>query len=294
VKKRGDIDVILNFLKKFDNKKILLIAKEAGLNILKHTNGGEFRFKELEDRFELVFEDFSNSINLKAFKRGYSSTNTLGIGLVLLLNISDEVEIIPKREGKIFRFVVYKIEKKEYCVFSKKFDDIKAFLKVYPFLTITTSGDCGIFEKVDGGYYFALWDIAGHGNKEVYNYSKMLKKYILAFRYFELEEIIDIISHLFKKRAALVIGRIYDKIMFYHFGNIRYIYKNKIHLLENGYLGENTKGEKIELLRDDINFFTDGIFVNKVITTYKELSRVIRERDNDDAAILVILNRKSE
>ena len=275
----------------FDNK-VTLVIREAGLNIVKHTKGGEFLFYSLEDKYRLVFSDISDGFDIKkAFVKGFSSSKTLGIGLNLLINIVDYMEIIPKKNGTIFIFEMYKKEKKEYCLFSKKFKHCEVFLKTNPFLSITTSGDCGIFEKVGKKFLFALWDIEGHGSQEVYSASKKLKKLILTFKHFDLKDSIDVINYLFcfSKRASLIIGEIKQDIFLYQFGNVKF--------LQNGFISPSTKGifgmtilEKKEynLPIDNIALFSDGIKLNTIPFSYEELSNLLKNKELDDASILSI------
>ena len=104
LKTKQDLDELLHFLIAFE-KRILLVAKEAGLNILKHAKRGEVRIYQIKNGLKLVFEDFSNSLDIKkAFLKGYSTSKTLGIGLNLILNVVDEMEIIPKKDGKILGY----------------------------------------------------------------------------------------------------------------------------------------------------------------------------------------------
>ena len=286
LKTKQDLDEVLHFLIPFE-KRILLVAKEAGLNILKHAKRGEVRIYKIKNGLKLVFEDFSNSLDIKrAFLKGYSTSKTLGIGLNLILNVVDEMEIIPKKDGKIFNFIFYFEEKIEYCVFKKEFE-IKAFLKVSPFLSITTNGDCGIFEKVNNRYFFSLWDIAGHGSKEVYKASKELKKILLAFRYFPLDDIIEIANYLMQKEAAAVIGEIDKKIRFFHCGNIRF-FRGSYFSYESDFLGGGQNFKEFEFDLRNITFFTDGVDVYKEILSFEELSNVLRDKKNDDAGILAI------
>jgi len=286
---------LISSLFSFD-KKLVLIIKEAGLNIIKHTKGGEFTFYSLKDKYRLIFDDISDGFDInKAFIKGFSSSKTLGIGLNLLLNIVDFMEIIPKKDGTIFIFDVYKKEKKEYCLFHKDFNNFKAFLKTDPFLSITTCGDCGIFEKVGKKFLFALWDIEGHGSKNVYLASKKLKKIILAFKHFDIKESIDIINYLFydSKRASLIIGEIKDKIFLYQFGNVKFLYNNSISQSAMGIFGMKILDKKEYILEiDDIALFSDGIRLNKIPSSYEELREILKDKELDDASILSIKVKK--
>lgn len=284
-----DVYEVLHFLMPF-GEKFVLLAKEAGLNIIKHCGRGVFRFFKLKDGYRLVFEDFNKRFDIKkAFLKGYSTSKTLGIGLNLMIKLCDEFEIIPKKNGKVFVFYFYEKERVQYCVFNKEYEDIKAFLKVSPYISVTTNGDCGIFEKVKEGYFFAFWDIAGHGCADVYVSSKKLKKLLLGFRFFGLEDILEIVKYLYEgKDAALVIGEIKKNITFFHFGNIRYFYGGKSVYKESPFFKESLKNTKIELSKDDIVFFSDGIDINKSIDSYEKLSKVLKTKKEDDAGALVI------
>jgi len=274
------------------NNKLILIIREAGLNIVKHTKGGKFIFYSLEDKYRLIFDDISNAFDIKkAFIKGFSSSKTLGIGLNLLINIVDNMEIIPKKNGTTFIFEVYKKQKKEYCLFHKKFKKLEAFLKTNPFLSITTSGDCGVFEKINKKYLFALWDIEGHGSKEVYLASKKLKKFILAFKHFDLKESIDVINYLFygSKKASMIIGEIKENIFLYQFGNVKFLHNNFISQSTKGIFGMSIL-EKKEYILDinDIAIFSDGIKIDTIPSSYEELSQMLKNKDLDDASILSI------
>ncbi|MEO1923959.1 MAG: hypothetical protein ABGX25_05550 [Nautiliaceae bacterium] len=284
-----DVYDILHFLIPF-GKKFVLVAKEAGLNIIKHASKGVFKFFKLKNGYKLVFEDFFNNLDIKkAFLIGYSTSKTLGIGLNLIINLVDCFEIIPKQKGKIFIFYLFDKEKVQYCVFSKEFDDIKAFLKVSPYISITTNGDCGIFEKVGKKYFFAFWDIVGHGHEEVYHSSKKLKKLLFGFRFFELKDILEVVRYLYKgKDAALVLGEIKESILFFHFGNIRYFYKGKSFYKESPFFKSSLKDTRISLPRDDIIFFSDGIDIVRNINSFEELSKILKNKKEDDAGILLI------
>jgi len=286
LKKREDLCEVVQFLMPFE-KRVLLVAKEAGFNVLKHAGRGEVRIYNIKNGLKLVFEDFTNTLDIKkAFLKGYSTSKTLGIGLNLILNIVDEMEIIPKRDGKIFNFVFYFKEKIEYCVFKKEFD-IKAFLKVSPYISITTNGDCGIFEKVNDRYFFSLWDIAGHGSEEVYKASKELRKILLAFKYFPLEDIVEVTNYLMQKEAAAVIGEIKEKIRFFHCGNIRF-FKGSYFSYESDFLGGGRAFREFCFNKENITFFSDGIDINKEILSFEELSEIIKHKKEDDAGILAI------
>ena len=286
---------LISDLYSFD-KKLVLIIREAGLNIVKHTKGGEFTFYSLEDKYRLIFDDISDGFDIKtSFKKGFSSSKTLGIGLNLLINIVDFMEIIPKKDGTIFIFDVYKKEKKEYCLFCKEFNNFKAFLKTDPFLSITTCGDCGIFENTGKKFLFALWDIEGHGSQEVYLASKKLKKLILAFKHFDIKESINIINYLFcdSRRASLIIGEIKDKIFLYQFGNVNFLYNNSISQSAMGIFGMKILKKKEYILEiDDIALFSDGIRLNKIPYSYEGLSQTLKNKELDDASILSIKVRK--
>jgi anti-sigma regulatory factor (Ser/Thr protein kinase) len=290
IKNRTDIVQISAFLKNIDNR-LVIIFREAGLNILKHTKKGVFSFIDLKNRYQLVFDDISNGLNIKkAFIKGFSKTKTLGIGLNVLLNISDEVEIIPKTNGTKFIFTIYKEEKKEFCLFNKNYENISAFMKTSPFLTISTSGDCGIFEKIKDKYLFALWDIEGHGNKEVYEASKELKKLILTFKYYPLSESLEIINYLFSKRASMIIGEITDNIKLFQFGNVNFITENQKSNSAMGIFGMKILGIKeYNLSLQDITLFSDGInLYNNKIYSYEELEKILKNKNNDDASLMVI------
>jgi len=294
IKTKEDISSISSLFS-FD-KKLALIIREAGLNIVKHTQGGKFVFYSLKDKYKLIFIDKSYGFDIKkAFIKGFSSTKTLGIGLNLLVNIVDYFEIIPKKDGTTFIFEIYKIEKKEYCLFNKKFNNMEAFLKTDPYLSITTSGDCGIFEKVGKKNIFALWDIEGHGSKEVYKNSLKLKKLILGFKYFELKDSIDVINYLFcgTKRASLIIGEIKKDIFLYQFGNIKFLQKGFISPSVKGIFGMSILEKKeYNLELDTIALFSDGIKLTKIPSSYDELSQIIKNKELDDASILVIKVKK--
>ncbi|WP_456470462.1 hypothetical protein [Caminibacter sp.] len=284
-----DVYDILHFLTPF-GKKFILVAKEAGLNIIKHASKGVFKFFKLTNGYKLVFEDFFNKIDIKkAFLRGYSTSKTLGIGLNLIINLVDSFEIIPKKEGKKFIFYFFDNEKVQYCIFSKEFEDIRAFLKVSPYLSVTTNGDCGIFEKVGEKYFFAFWDIVGHGNEDVYYSSKKLRKLLFGFRFFYLEDVLEVVRYLYNgKDAALVLGEIKENISFFHFGNIRYFYKEKSFYKESPFFKSSLKDRKITLPRDDIMFFSDGIDINRNINSFEELSKILKKKKEDDAGVLII------
>jgi anti-sigma regulatory factor (Ser/Thr protein kinase) len=293
IKTENDIIRIANFLNSID-KRALLIFKEASLNILKHTKEGKFICRNLTDRYQLIFDDISNGLNIeKAFIKGYSATNTLGIGLNVLLNVSDEVEIVPKENGTTFIFSIYKKEKKEYCLFHKQFENIEAFLKTSPYLTITTSGDCGIFEKVGDRYLFALWDIEGHGNREVYNYSKELKKYILAFKHYRVAQFLKIINYLFinKRGASMIIGEIEkSEITLFQFGNVNFISGSLKSSSAFSIFGTPTINPKrYQIPLQDIILFSDGVeLFNNKIEKYDDLEKVLKNKNEDDASIMVI------
>jgi anti-sigma regulatory factor (Ser/Thr protein kinase) len=290
IKDRNDVLVIAKSLEKIDNR-LVIIFREAGLNILKHTKKGFFYFYEYNDKYKLVFDDISDGFDIKkAFIKGFSNTKTLGIGLNVIVSLADEIEIIPKIDGTRFIFIVYKKEKKEFCLFEKRFDNIEAFLKTSPYLTITTSGDCGVFEKVDNKYLFALWDIEGHGNKRVYLASKELKKLILMFRHYPIEDSLDIINYLFSSRASMIIGEMKDEILLFQFGNVNFITKTKRSLSALSIFGmDDIVKKRYNLPLQNITLFSDGVNLHKsIIYSYEELENVLRNKNNDDASIMVI------
>jgi len=294
ITKKEDISLISSLFS-FD-KRLVLIIREAGLNIVKHTKGGKFIFYSLKDKYKLIFSDKSYGFNIKkAFIKGFSSSNTLGIGLNLLVNIVDYFEIIPKKDGTTFVFELYKTTKKDYCLFHKKFNQIEAFLKTNPYLSITTSGDCGLFEKVGKKYIFSLWDIEGHGSEDVYKNSIKLKKLILGFRYFKLKECIDVINYLFigSKRASVIIGEITNKIFLYQFGNVKFLQNNFVSSSSKGIFGMGIL-EKTEynLNLESIALFSDGIRLLKIPSSYEELSKMLQNKELDDASVLVIKVKK--
>ena len=301
---KSDINKVLFFLfNYFKDKKFLVIFKELGLNIIKHTNGGYFKFYEEENFFKFVFDDKNNKkLDIKkAFIKGYSSSKTLGIGLNVVLNLADEIDIIPKNEGTKIVVTIYKTKKIEKCLFYKK-NRFEVALKVSPFTTISQNGDCGLFSELKEKIIFALWDIEGHGSQEVYNSSVTLKKYINCFKYFDLEEMLETINYLIYssnesiKRASMVIGEIKDNLIIYQFGNVNFIVDDFKSTSQSGVLGikvlfkkryEFNKFKNIAIFSDGIDKETLKIDFSK--DAYLLADEILKKyKKEDDSSIMII------
>jgi len=301
---KDDIDKISLFLfNYFKDKKFLVIFKELGLNIIKHTNGGYFKFYEEETFFKFVFDD-KNSKRLdikKAFIKGYSTSKTLGIGLNVVLNLSDEIEIIPKSDGTKIVVIIYKTKKTEKCLFYKK-NRFEVALKVSPFTTISENGDCGLFSELKEKIIFALWDIEGHGSKEVYNSSITLKKYINCFKHFELEEMLETINYLIYssnetiKRASMVIGEIKENLVIYQFGNVNFIVDDFKSSSQSGVLGMRSLFKKRYEFNSfkNIAIFSDGISKEALKIDFSKDAYILADeilkkyKKYDDSSIMII------
>jgi len=302
---KDDINKISYFIfQYFKDRKFLIIFKELGLNIIKHTNGGYFKLYEEENFFKFIFDD-KNSKQFdikKAFIKGYSTSKTLGIGLNVVLNLVDEIEIIPKNDGTKIVVTIYKKEIKEKCLFYKK-NSFEVAIKVSPFTTISENGDCGIFSELKEKTIFALWDIEGHGSKEVYKSSITLKKYINCFKYFNLEDMLETINYLIFssnesiKRTSLVIGEIKDKLIIYQFGNVNFIVDEFKSTSQSGVLGIITLFKKRYEFENfkNIALFSDGIKKENLEIDFNKNAYFLAdeilkkyENDNDDSSIMII------
>ena len=193
-----------------DIAKITTAILECTTNIVKYAYSGfaqiEF-IQEKKDRYlKMVFEDKGPKIPdiVQAFAHGYSSSNTLGLGLNVILNSMDSMKVIPKEDG--MRIVVKKYLEfsKNECQFFKEFKHCSIGFKSLPYTFLHESGDCALSVlQENGDILFAHWDISGHGSQEVFRNSQILKKYLTTFEEYSLDEIVTLVNSYFLRDESL-------------------------------------------------------------------------------------------
>jgi serine/threonine-protein kinase RsbT len=308
--------------------KIITAIRESILNVIKYANKGYLSLIFIEDNkssyVEIIVDDEGKPIKdiYKALEKGYSTTNTLGIGLNVIISFMDEVYIIPKENGMHIILRKYLIRNENLCLFYKNFNSMEIALKTLPFTLYSKSGDCGVVsQRVNKDIIFSLWDMVGHGSKEVFRSSMVLRKYILALKEYSLEMILKTINRNFfqdktLKRASLVIGEIRssDKsLSLYQLGNVKYIYINRnliVKSLEShsvlGIMDISLKKQEFKEY-DAFIFSSDGINIYELTedkvknylknkNAYEVCNLILNNHNNphDDASVMVIKRLKNE
>jgi len=315
-------ECIVNF--NFSNNdilKILTASKEAILNVIKYAHYGKFSLFFYEEKkysyIQLISDDSGKGVSdIKlCMTRGYSTENTMGIGLNVILNSADEVKFHSKKDGFYVDMKMYLYDYRYHFVFRNVYESLEASMKVDPYDKYVTCGDGGIVIKNKDDLFFAHWDIEGHGSSSVYESSLLLKKYFFAFSEYELIDILSIVNesimtHENFKRASLLIGKIdieTQDMSIYRLGNINYLIYDDIVKFKStdsvGLLGlQQNIYTKEEFRKDEWDIFvsfSDGIQSTKLFTSlvidgytnsYEIVDKLINNfsKINDDSSLLVI------
>jgi anti-sigma regulatory factor (Ser/Thr protein kinase) len=310
-----------------DILKILTAAKEAILNVIKYANNGKLYLYYFEKKryayIQLIVDDNGAGIDdIKlCMTRGYSTANTMGVGLNVILNSVDEVRFHSKKDGFYVDMKMYLYDYRYHFLFRNIYDNFEVSMKIDPYDIYNTCGDGGVVVKNQNDLFFAHWDIEGHGNSLLYETSLLLRKYFSALCEYDLEDVISIVNefivtHYKFKRASVLVGKIdlkSKKLSIYRLGNINYIiYTNRVEFKSmdsNGLLGLEKnlyiKEEFEQNQWDCFISFSDGInstklsnilAINENTNSYEVADKYLSEcsKIDDDSSILVIEKFKKE
>lgn len=89
----------------FDEKNSLILAtSEALTNAVKHAGGGEYGVFQSGDCLQVLVRDFGPGIDFRTLPKatlvqGFSTTNTMGVGFTIMLEVADRVLLTTDASG---------------------------------------------------------------------------------------------------------------------------------------------------------------------------------------------------
>jgi len=278
IKDQSDLIFTRTDIKNFFKEKnflyidfFLLAVMELGTNILKYPKSGEIWLLQEENDFLLAALDKGSGIENIEFskKKGYSTSNTLGLGLYQLSQHNYYVlEIFSSNKNPHGTVVLLRPKHMTKLVFLTQ-----------NYIDLPKSGDF-LFKK---GKFIIIGDVSGHGIK-AYKSAEFIKNYFYNARFSCLlidEFFLDLHKQLKENKLRSTVLSVVevDKkgVIICGVGNINiYLKKNKdIELLtqKEGIVGENYSSVSHYQLTDfdEIFLFSDGI--NKKIL-YNVLKQV--------------------
>ncbi len=87
-----------------DHDAVMLAVSEALTNSLKHAGSAEYEIRRTDDYAQVVVRDSGPGIDFRALPKatliqGFSTTNTMGMGFTIMLEVSDRVLLTTGAEG---------------------------------------------------------------------------------------------------------------------------------------------------------------------------------------------------
>jgi anti-sigma regulatory factor (Ser/Thr protein kinase) len=284
-------------------EELRIVITEISKNIIKHSSSGKvsISFGEGEERgVYIVAENPTNNHNTtEIFDDGYSTANTLGIGLGAVKRLLTDVKV--KVEDGKFILTGKKIfsEKKESIIQTSVYSRPKPGFK--------SNGDAYFIKRYEDSAIVAVVDGIGHGDKASEASSIALKVIEDKFRD-ELEQVVLTIHRRLHGSRGCVIGIVRmnkeGKIEYLGVGNIRTqiytpeMYKRLVSF--DGLLGSNIRTlrtDHLTLSRPSlIVLHSDGVasfnFEDKRIV-YRPVMEIAKEsfeknkKSSDDATLLI-------
>ncbi len=284
-------------------EELRIVITEISKNIIKHSSSGKLRisFGEGEEKgVYIVAENPTDNHNTaEIFDDGYSTANTLGIGLGAVKRLLTDVKV--KVEDGKFILTGKKIfsEKKESVIQTSVYSRPKPGFK--------SNGDAYFIKRYEDSAIVAVVDGIGHGDKASEASRIALKVIEDKFRD-ELEEVVLTIHRRLHGSRGCVIGIVRmnkeGKIEYLGVGNIRTqiytpeMYKRLVSF--DGLLGSNIRTlrtDRLTLSRPClVVLHSDGVasfnFEDKRIV-YRPVMEVIKEsfekykKSSDDATLLI-------
>lgn len=194
------------------NPAISLVARELATNILKYGTRGFIEVTYDGELLVITADDMGKN-NVELSRKG------LGIGLDVVKNNCDKLEITKKRDGGSTVKATFLINKDNRNKFS-----VSIGVASKPHYLESKSGDICVYKKVDDRYFIFIADILGHGER-AYETAVYIKAHIEKLR--ETAAIQEILVELtslpgISRGFAGFIGYIsHDRIEYINIGNIR-------------------------------------------------------------------------
>ena len=284
---------------------LAIIAGELASNLVKHTSAGGtlgIEYYPEEGSIEIIAEDSDRGFRIDAIRDGFSTANSLGIGLGAVNRLSDEMYF-----GRYERFQVRAKKYREASTFRL---DVSALS--YPTMNMVgTNGDGFTVVRRHNYALVAVMDALGHGIA-AHEAVTAAKDIIEREHYLDLNDLILRIHEILKSNGMKgiagsfikyqsagwgelsAVGNVYTK--FYYPGQ-----RNSVRLIESeGIIGERIR--KLNCQRFDIAdhmltvMFSDGISSQLEVREYQrdlplvELSHILMNsysKGHDDRTILL-------
>lgn len=311
IKKKDDEIYAHSLIRDFLNKnyedgkfkeEILIITGEIASNLLKHAEeGGIINIEGDNEKIEIISENNKPSmLKEKDFEDGFTSKDSLGIGLGAVKRLSDHIEISSEEKLKI------KIEK----YLKREFPKLESAVLSYPYYgKAELNGDGYCILRKRNEILIVFLDALGHG-PNAYKMKEKILKYINE-NYVFLKDFLDFFYSLHKKMrgeigAAIGMAKLFKEkemvsMEYIGLGNIetRLFYDGKTiyFLSKDGILGEgmpNVKIQKERFKKGLLLMWTDGLSRGlKYEGGDKSATEIAKELMNkyykkiDDATILV-------
>jgi anti-sigma regulatory factor (Ser/Thr protein kinase) len=251
---------------KMHAEELAVIANELAFNIIKHTQGsGAILIKRDEtcDFIEIIAEDAGSGFAPDALKDGYTTSDTLGVGLSAINRLADELMF-----GISDKF---RISAKKYRV--KPEHTIHTSVSSYPKMwSVEANGDAYEIVKNSGYTLLAVIDVLGHGFR-AHKSACHAQELIRTFHRLDLIELV----HTIHRELSGKLGLVGSFVKVYSDGNAEFcgvgnVYtklyndsqRNSTTLINTeGIIGENLRKVKTQdfvfTKGSLIVMFTDGI-----------------------------------
>ncbi|MBW1784353.1 MAG: SpoIIE family protein phosphatase [Deltaproteobacteria bacterium] len=315
---------------KIETEEIAISVSELATNVINHGGGkGLFvicgiRDEQSHEGLEIWCFDYGEGIlNTRIASRdGYSSRNSLGIGIGSMQRLSDEFEINPQELPKPIKTVLPSQMPIGTCFYLRKWLTNAKWTGGNKKLIIgaasrpkpgeTFNGDCYIVQHLSNGLSLAaVIDGLGHG-KEAHMASQLAKERILSKPNLPLDTLMKYIHAAIRGTRGATVGiALLDtgsgKLVYTGIGNIegQVVNESKARSLTSlgGIVGHNIRTPRIFEYEyhhmDNLILYSDGIasgWQNRVINWQNQPQQIAEEilyhhsRINDDATVLVLRN----
>ncbi len=315
---------------KIEIEELAIAVTELVTNVLNHGGGkGHLLFYEVKDEpghkgLEIWCFDYGKGISEAwlAARDGYSSMNSLGIGIGSIKRLSDEFEINPQKLPDSIESLLPPHTSIGTSIYLRKWMKEKNWLSVNKSLIIgaasrskpgeTFNGDCYLVQHLSEGISLAaVIDGLGHG-KEAHLASQLAKECILSKPNLPLDILMNYIHASIRGTRGATVGMALLKtgmntLVYTAIGNIegQVVNEHQARSLTSlgGIVGHNMRTPRIfeyeYQATDTLLLYSDGIassWQNRAINWQDRPQQIAEDilnhhaRINDDATILVLRN----